>query len=489
MIRFVVPCLGAGCAVLLWKGMSTESPVVNHAPVDFTQSSVSQVFNQNCGKCHGMNGEGGGGGTKTLLTLDKFDQKWDKPFFDAIKNGVKDMGMEAYGQTMNDATIWSLVVHIRELQAQALRSEYGSPKEVNGAYRTKLHNYRVETVVERDRDLTTPWAVDWLPDGKMLVTYRPGQMIVVDKGKTTQVENMPPSVEMGQGGLMEVAVHPNYKANGWIYLAVNDPASGGRGAMTKIVRGKLQMTGSTARWTSQQTIFAADPSTYVTSGVHFGSRIAFDGKGHVFFAIGERGSGERAQDLGRPNGKVYRVNEDGTIPADNPFVGREGAIKAIWSYGHRNPQGLVFDLQGNLWDTEHAPRGGDEVNLIKKGANYGWPNISFGINYNDSPFRTPWPKAGENYAMPAFRWLPSIGACGLDVARGSGFAKWKGDLLAGGLSGNNVDRLRMKDGKLVEREEILHKMGRVRDVAYGPDGHIYVVLNGPDKVIRLVEAR
>lgn len=161
----------------------------------------------------------------------------------------------------------------------------------------------------------------------------------------------------------------------------------------------------------------------------------------------------------------------------------------MWSYGHRNPQGLAFDLQGNLWDTEHAPRGGDEVNLIKKGANYGWPNISFGINYNDSPYRNPWPKPGEKYAMPAFRWLPSIGASGLDVARGTGFAKWKGDLLAGGLSGNNVDRLRMKDGKLVEREEILHKMGRVRDVAYGPDGHIYVVLNGPDKVIRLVEAR
>lgn len=296
MIRLVVPCVGVGCAVLLWKGTETaDTPAVHSFANDFSQSSVSQVFNQTCGKCHGMNGEGGGGGTKTLLTWEKFDQKWDKPFFDAIKNGVPDMGMEAYGSTMNDSTIWSMVVHIRELQAQALRAEFGSPKEVNGVYRTKLHNYRVETVVERDRELTTPWAVDWLPDGKMLVTYRPGQMAVVDKGKSTLVEGMPPSVEMGQGGLMEVAVHPNYKTNGWIYLAVNDPSSSGRGAMTKIVRGKLQISSAGVRWTGTQTVFAADPDTYVTSGVHFGSRIAFDGKGHVFFAIGERGSGVSAR--------------------------------------------------------------------------------------------------------------------------------------------------------------------------------------------------
>jgi glucose/arabinose dehydrogenase len=153
---------------------------------------------------------------------------------------------------------------------------------------------------------------------------------------------------------------------------------------------------------------------------------------------------------------------------------------------HRNAQGLVQDLSGDLWDTEHAPRGGDEVNRVVKGANYGWPIISYGINYNDTPYATPWGTAAQGFAMPAFRWLPSIGACGLDVVKGPGFAKWKGDLIAGGLSGQNVDRLRMKDGKLVEREELIQGMGRVRDVAYGPDGNIYVVLNSPEKVIRLV---
>ena len=158
----------------------------------------------------------------------------------------------------------------------------------------------------------------------------------------------------------------------------------------------------------------------------------------------------------------------------------------MWSYGHRNPQGLSFDLQGNLWDTEHAPRGGDELNLIQKGANYGWPIVSFGINYNGSPHEVPWPKEGQDIAMPAFRWLPSTGAAGLTVVNGSKFPQWKGDLIAGGLVGQNVDRIRVKDGKMVEREELVFGMGRVRDVALGPDGFIYVVFNQPDKIARLV---
>jgi glucose/arabinose dehydrogenase len=283
---------------------------------------------------------------------------------------------------------------------------------------------------------------------------------------------------------MEVAIHPDYAKNGWIYLAYTEPGKD-RGGLTKIVRGKLEGT----KWTAQQTIFEADQKFYTGAGVHFGSRIAFDGKGKVFFAIGERGGNMLAQELTNPFGKVYRLNDDGSEPKDNPFVGQEGVIKGIWTYGHRNPQGLAFDLDGNLWDTEHGPRGGDEVNRIDKGGNYGWPVVAWSINYNDAPFRTPWPKDDLKVNQPAFRWLPSIGACGLDVVRGSAFPQWKGDLVAGGLSGANVDRLRMKDGKLVEREELVHGMGRVREVAVGPDGNVYIALNQPDKVIRLVPAK
>lgn len=454
-------------------------------------SNIPRLYEDNCAKCHGAAGEGGGGGTKSLNTEEKFDQKWDKPFFDAIKHGVPDMGMEAYS-TLSDPEIWALVVHIRELQAKALRAKNGSPRPQNGVYRSQHHDYRVETVVDGDQRLRTPWGIDWLPDGKMLVTNRPGGVVIVQGGKVVgSVRGVPETAEIGQGGMMEVTVHPNYAKTGWVYLGFTEPApSGRRGGQTKIVRGKLRWEGSDAIWTDEQTIFACDPESYTTSGVHFGNRIVFDGKGHVFFSIGERGNAPLAQDLTKPNGKVFRLNEDGSVPRDNPFADpasrAKGYLPAIWSYGHRNPQGLAFDLEGNLWDTEHGPRGGDEVNLIKKGANYGWPLVSFSMNYNMTPLVTPWPKAGQQIAMPAFRWLPSIGACGLDTVRGAAFPKWKGDLMAGGLSGANVDRLRMKDGKLVEREEILHGMGRVREVATAPDGTIYVALNQPDKIVRLV---
>lgn len=446
-------------------------------------TSMSRLYQLNCAKCHGDSGEGGGAGTPSLLTKEKFDQKWDKPFYDAIKNGTE-TGMDAYGETLTPAEIWGLVVHIRELQGEALRREFGSPKAKNGVYPSPGHPYKIETVASSG--LSVPWGVDWLPDGTMLVANRPGTMVMFKGGQMVgSVSGLPPVFANGQGGLMDVAVHYDYAKTGWIYLSYSHPGdSDSTKSLTKIVRGKLTGT----KWGSQQTVYQFDESLYLSGGLHFGSRIVFDKKGHVFFCMGERGRGNLAQDLTKPNGKVFRVNEDGTIPKDNPFAnGSKGEIKAIWSYGHRNPQGLAMDDAGRLWDTEHGPRGGDELNLIVKGANYGWPNIAHSINYNDAALVTPWDDSGK-YQQPVFRWIPSIGACGLDVVRGSAFPKWKGDLVAGGLSGANVDRIRVKDGKFVEREELIHGMGRVRDVVIGPDGYIYVALNQPDKIVRIVPA-
>lgn len=443
--------------------------------------NITGLYNDTCAKCHGVNGEGGGGGTKSLLTVDKFHQKWDRAFFDATRNGVPDAGMEGYGATMSDEEIWGLIVHIRELQNKAIRPQT-APKGNGDNYTSSLHNYKMETVVDNTQGLKVPWSIDWLPDGKMLVTNRPGFMSVVVGNKVVgQVSGLPKSVEQGQGGLMEVAVHPT---NGWIYLSVADPSP--KGAMTKIVRGKISWNGNEGTWGSEQTLFKVAEDLYTRAGVHFGSKIAFDGKGHVFFSCGERGQGMLAQDLTRPNGKVYRINEDGSVPKDNPFIGKGGVADMVWSYGHRNPQGLTITPDGQLWDTEHAPRGGDELNLVQKGANYGWEVSSFGINYNDSAHSVPWPTKEQDFKLPVFRWLPSIGASGLDVAKGTEFPKWNGDLLAGGLSGANLDRIRVKDGKLVEVETLLLWKGRVRDVAVAKDGKIYVALNGPDIIVRLV---
>lgn len=456
---------------------AAESDTASAPMIDMQRSSVTDVYNQNCGNCHGVNAQGGGGGTKSLNTLDKFDQKWDKPFFDAIKDGVPEMGMEPFGKTMNDETIWAMVVHIRELQAKALRAQYGDPKAVNGIYNSQREKFKIEDVVSSG--LKLPWSIDWLADGKMLVTNRGGGMYVYNNGrKLAEVSDLPASVELGQGGLMEVSVH----SSGWVYLSVADPAGGG--ALTKIYRGHITVSGSTATWKDQQTIYSADEKYYSRAGIHFGGKIVFKDK-YVFFAVGERGTNMRVQQENvSPYGKIMRLELDGKVPADNPIAGNP-----MWSTGHRNPQGLSFDAEGNLWDTEHGPRGGDEFNLIKKGANYGWPVHAFSINYNDSPFVTPWNKAGEKFEMPVFRWLPSCAASGLDLVRGSAFPGWSGDLLAGGLAGQNVDRMRVKGGKLVEREELLHGLGRVRDIAVHKDGTIYIALNEPDKVIKLVPAR
>ena len=466
--------------------------VVDPAKAQF-RSTVTNLYNDNCSNCHGVHGEGGGAGTQTLLTTEKFDQSQDRPFFDAIKKGVPTSGMAAFGDTMSDETVWALVVHIRELQRDARPQFDPYPKpDGSGITPTKLVKYKTEDVLT-DTRLRTPWAIDWLPDGTMLVTNRPGFMYLVrDKKVVAEVHGLPRSVELGQGGLMQVKVHPDYAKNGWIYLTIADPKPGDdRSALTKLVRGKLEIIGSVANWVEQETVFKADFKFYNGAGIHFGSKIVFDGKGHLYFNIGERGQNEGSRHLDNPYGKIYRLNEDGTAPADNPFRGQGNEITdKIWTWGHRNPQGLVLDLEGNLWNTEHGPRGGDELNLDQPGHDYGWPMICYGIGYNDSPFRVPWARNGEDYTMPVYRWLPSRAESGLACVDKGPFSAWRGDLLAGGLAGQSVDRIKVRAGKLIEVETVWKDRGRVRDVAMGPDGYVYIVLNRvdrvPDKIVRIV---
>lgn len=488
------------------------------------------IWAASCAKCHGENGQGGGPGnaaTKTLLTDELWQPKHDRPFFDAVKSGTGE-GMpadHAFGDSMSDEQVWALVNRIRELQAGARRDRVGSiskkPGE-DGFVATERLAYRITYVLGRDADLKTPWSMAILPDGQLLVTNRddpqspdedhPGFISVfgADRKPEGRVANLPKSLELGQGGLMDITLHPQYgKGAGqdWVYLAYTEKHQDGskKLGMTKVVRGKIAKGAGGWSWSEQQTIFEAKKEHYLPGGVHFGCKIVFDPKDAnvIYFGIGERGHQEMAQDIKRPNGKIHRVHADGSIPKDNPFVGRDGAYESIWSYGHRNPQGLTFDLDGRLWDTEHAPRGGDELNLIERGKNYGWPLVSFGINYNGTPFKTPWvdtSKVSEAIEMPVDRWMPSIAACGLEVVRSEKFKGWRGDLLAGGLAGNNIDRVRIRKRLgptptetwqnqapvvVEEREEVVHGLGRVRDIVEGPDGFIYVVTNGPDRVIRL----
>ncbi|MFO0375639.1 MAG: PQQ-dependent sugar dehydrogenase, partial [bacterium] len=443
--------------------------------------SASKLWEDHCARCHAEDGAGGvveGKGVKSLLGDELLHPDHDRRMFDVIRGGSAEMGKAEFADKFTPQQAWALVVHIRELQERARRKRQPGPTPKAPAERvfsTQRASCVVQTVV--GTGLETPWAVDFLPAGKgpegfaggMLITEKEGRLRVFANGKLSEpVEGVPKVWAQGQGGLLDVAVHPDYANSGWIYLAFSQPFAerDNNAATTTVIRGKLSKQGDGLALTDQQTIFRARPEQALRAGLHFGCRIVFDPadasgkrKGFTYICIGEHGSGNHAQELGRPNGKVHRVTDDGQVPGDNPFVGVDKAYETIWSYGHRNPQGMVFDLQGRLWVTEHAPRGGDELNLVERGANYGWPIVGHGINYSDMPLSTPWPEFApaakdKQLTPPVWRWLPSTAVCGLDVARagpaGEAFAGWRGDLLAGGLAGQTVRRVRIAAGMVVE---------------------------------------
>lgn len=327
--------------------------------------------------------------------------------------------------------------------------------------------------------LENPWGIAFLPDGRILVTEKKGEIRIIKDGKLLdeKIENVPAVYTEGQGGLLDIILHPDYATNGWIYLSYAKPGEGGGG--TTIARTKLQ--GSA--FTDFQELFSAQPFT--NSGVHFGSRIVFDGKGHIFFSSGERGTKENAQNLGNHLGKILRINEDGSVPTDNPFVNTIGAKSEIWSYGHRNPQGLIFDnTTTSLWNVEHGPKGGDELNKVEKGKNYGWPVITYGIDYDGKPISDITTKEGME--QPVWYWVPSIATCGMAYVTSDKYPGWKNNFMVGALALTHVARVEVENGKFVKQEKLLDKIGRVRMVAQSPDGYLYVATESPGMLVKIV---
>ncbi len=335
--------------------------------------------------------------------------------------------------------------------------------------------------------LKNPWSLQFLPDGRMLVTERVGTMRVVAKdGKLSDpIQGLPHVVQGGQAGLLDVLLAPDFATTGTVYFSYSEPRGVFRNG-TSVVRAKLTLSDTGGAITDGTVIFRQEPA--ISGRHHYGSRLAWAKDGTLFVTTGERASErDSAQDLGTHLGKVIRINADGSVPKDNPFVGREDARPEIWSYGHRNLQGAAVNpATGQLWTTEHGAQGGDELNTPMAGKNYGWPIITWGIDYDGSKIGEGTTKDGLE--QPIYYWKPSIATSGLTFYTGDLFKGWKGNILAGGLAGSVVERLVLEGGEVVAVEALLNDRGeRIRDVRQGPDGAVYVLTDDSDgKLLRLI---
>ena len=352
---------------------------------------------------------------------------------------------------------------------------------------TDLQPVRLVVLV---KGLEHPWGLAFLPDGRMLVTERPGRLRIVSaEGKldSKPVAGLPAIAEHGQGGLLDVALHPRFRENGLIYLSLVTKGTGGYG--TEVVRGKFAEADGGPRLEGMQTVFRMEPKS--SGGRHFGSRLVFDRQGFLYVTLGDRGEQDRAQQLEDHAGKIVRIADDGRVPDDGPFRGKPGAKPELFSLGNRNVQGAALHPQtGVLWAHEHGPQGGDEVNIIRGGTNYGWPVITYGVNYGIGT------KIGEGtekpgMAQPVWKWVPSIAPSGMAFYNGDKFPRWRGNLFIGALKDRMLVRLELDGDRVVKEERMLREADeRIRDVRAGPDGFLYLLTDSSDgALVRLEPTR
>lgn len=462
----------------MFAGKSTFqlfAPLVSLSLLDISaqerSASADHLYQQLCASCHGADLRGG-------MSSSLVNREWrfggeDTDLAEAIRDGLPDLGMPAFGDALSQEQIRALVIYIREGERKADREEAtGAEPDRDAPVTTEKATFRVEKIAEAENIL---WAISFLPDASALVTERNGRLWrLIEDELHGPIKGTPEVWRGSQGGLLDVAPHPDYEENGWIYLSFSH-STNGRTGMTKIVRGRIEADA----WVNEETIWEAPRELHHPTQHHFGSRIVFRDR-YVFFSVGDRGRQHLAQDLSRLNGKIFRLHDDGRIPDDNPFVREHDALPGIWSYGHRNIQGMAIHPDTDaLWVTEHGARGGDEVNLIEPSENYGWPEVTHGMNYNGTPITSRTEAPGMR--SPELHWTPSIAPCGITFYTGDSFEGWKNNLFVTSLVAQQLHRLVIENGEIVDEEIVLRDRGRIRDVATGPDGHLYLAIEGPDR--------
>ena len=468
------------------------------APVPaLLQSRANEIYNTTCAACHGTSA-GAGPSAHALFSNDYLGSHTDAQIVQALTDGLPGTANHKFTTLFFPDEIAQIPALIR-IRAGIVNRKVGPVPDITGkVFNSQKASFKVETLV---KGLSQPWGMAFLPDGRMVFTERSGQLRFMDKNgnASAPVKGTPAVFERQDGGLLDVAVPPDFAKTGWIYISYSTVAPGYQiqpgdeqapnmapPTMTWVVRGKVNANNE---WVDQQVLFNPLADSYRATADHYGSRFLFDGKGHFFWSMGERHDMQMSQNLASPLGKIHRLNLDGSIPKDNPFVYTPGALGSIWTFGHRNPEGLTFDpATGIFWETEHGPVGGDEVNIIEPGKNYGWGMATFGIE----------PGIGRLHATgvndPITYYNPSIGPSGITFYTGDKFPAWKGNLFITGMVGQKLIRMEIKGRQIASQETLIADYGRVRDVKVGPDGLLYVLLqnmNGDAKggsIIRLVPA-
>jgi aldose sugar dehydrogenase len=430
--------------------------------------AAQRNYQEYCAGCHGEE-------------LQKFvDGDWQygkspEALFNTIKYGQEEIGMPDFKITFSDPEIRDLTSYIL---AKGNQDEFVESSDNDVLIRSEKLNFTLDTILT---GLDVPWGMTWLPNGNMLITERSGILYRYDGNILHKVSGVPKVYVFGQGGLLDIELHPEYEKNGWLYMTFSYYAGKTLedGGSTALMRAKLVND----KLVNSEILFKASPTE--KRGQHFGSRIEFDKDGYLFLSVGDRGRMENAQLINNYSGSVHRLNDDGSIPVDNPFVDVPGAIPSVWNYGHRNIQGLAINPEtGDLWSHEHGPKGGDEVNIESKGLNYGWPEISYGINYNGTILTEFTEKEGME--QPLIYWDPSIAPCGMDFIEGNKYPQWKNNLMVGSLRFKYIVRCETDGNDIVHQEILLRDTDRVRNVKMGPDGYLYVAYETPGYIVRLM---
>jgi glucose/arabinose dehydrogenase len=483
--RWIAITAAGVVSACIWSGLALAqrpaAPVYPSVPSpDGPPLAASgKIYTDNCASCHGNDLSGGRG--PSVFSEALLASRTDAALFKTIHEGVPAAGMPAFKGVISEPDTWQLINFLRT-RSVALKGRPAIVADPSGQIiRSQKQAFRIEVVTA---GLQTPWGLAFLPDGRMLVTERPGRLRIIQDGKLLPepVKGTPRVWERQDAGMFDVVLHPDYKRNGWIYLGYAeapgytppaDPAAARRAPSppnnTVIIRGKLN---SRNEWVETQEIFRAPMSFYTPDGSHYGTRFIFDRQGYLYYSIGERGAPGHSQDLSSPLGKIHRVRGDGSVPPDNPFVKTPGAVPSIWTYGHRNPAGLTWaPATGLLWSSEHGPSGGDEVNIVEKGKNYGWGEITMG----SQPGLTR--RSAPGMEQPIVYYNPALAPGGMTFYAGDRYPGWKNDLFIAGLGGMQLRRLEVKGREVVAQEKLFDQFGRVRHVTVGPDGLLYVLLN------------